>query len=148
MSIDFELLDAAIEDAAHPTSGVSHQQTDWLAPTRGTERAEQCGTAMCLAGFAAVRCGAKPPAPQRYFGGLWEFPDWRVNAETGEYSRRGGIHVAEFAATRLGLSEGQTTALFSGGNTLDEIRAMRDHLREHPDAGFEALFDAAGRTDW
>ena len=37
-------------------------------------------------------------------------------------------------AVSAGLTMSQANALFSAYNTLDEIRAMVDHLREHPDA--------------
>lgn len=143
--IDFDLLDAAIEDAARENSVIAHDQSVWLGVPDGTEHADVCGTAMCLAGFIAVRAGAAVPPAQRAEDGEWDYPDWAVDEATGAYTP-GAMHVSEFAEKRAGLSEGQADALFSGGNTLDQLRQMIAYLREHPDAVTVDLFDATDRA--
>lgn len=144
MTIDFALLDTAIEDAATGAGGYWHNQVEWLAPAPG-HTLDQCGTAMCLAGFIAVRTGSVPPAPTRR-GTAWIFPAWRVDPTTGTYDFNGGMRVSEYAAREVGLDRAQAIALFAADNTLDDIRLMRDHLRINPDADTSDLIDAKGMT--
>lgn len=147
MTIDFDLLDAAIEDAANEANGYKHNQGNWVSVVLSYEDTESaCGTAMCLAGFAAMRAGAEVPQPQLYGFGGWYMPDWTVNTETGKLVSpldfvSPSAHVSDFARDRLGLTGGQANALFDGTNTIDDLRAMRDHLRENPDAGHDELDD-------
>lgn len=137
MSINFELLDAAIEDAATEANGIKHRQAAWYTPGN-----ESCGTGCCLAGFIALRTGAKLPTG-------WLQRDWSVDMETGEvvdryYSEAGDgrvLHVSLFAEQKAGLSNDQAMLLFDEANTLDEIRLVVAYLREHPDAYELDLFD-------
>ena len=130
MSINFDLLDAAIEDAATEANGIKHRQAAWYTP--GTE---SCGTGCCLAGFIALRSGAKLPV-----GYLKK--DWSVDTETGEvidddYSGVGDgrvLHVSLFAEQKAGLRNDQASVLFDETNTLEEIRLAVAYLRENPDA--------------
>lgn len=142
MTINFALLDQSIVDAAKQANGFQHYQGDWVSavnPEADTEGA--CGTALCLAGFAAVRAGAEIPKPTRDYRGVWYFSPWRLDLTTGKLveAEAGGKHVSEFASDRLGLTLGQAEALFASSNTLDELYAMRDHLRENPDADNDEL---------
>ncbi|MFC3504473.1 hypothetical protein ACFOOK_26375 [Micromonospora krabiensis] len=141
-TINFDLLDAAIEDAANEAHGFKHRQGEWLDvvdPFADMDEPTACGTAMCLAGFAAVRAGAEIPKPQWNSACQeWEMPYWDLDPETGRLDED-GVTVARFARERLGLDEDQADALFSGSNTLPDLRAMRDHLREYPDATYGDL---------
>ncbi|MFC3504472.1 hypothetical protein ACFOOK_26370 [Micromonospora krabiensis] len=145
-TINFDLLDAAIEDAANEDGDFQHYQGEWatvMNPQAGS--AELCETGLCLAGFAAVREGATVPKPRRYSNeSFWWIPRWWVDEETGQTvtdgeDLDGTVHVSEFARQRLGLAEWQSKALFSSSNTLDDLRRMRDHLREHPNATYTDL---------
>lgn len=152
MTINFELLDAAIEDAATGAHGYVHYQGDWLSVPADapSDRKHECGTALCLAGFIGVRAGAKIPAPKwSSHVGEWFFPVWTVDPETGEYlddaAWDDAVDIATFAEDKAGLTSPQAYALFRGDNALDEIRDMRDHLREHPEATYSELMIASGR---
>lgn len=138
MTIDFDLLERAVDDAATGVGGVQHQQMDWIAPLVGMERAPECNTGMCLAGFMATRAGAEQPVPHicECGCGEWEFPLWYLDGQTGKLRKAsaGGIHISQFAMERAGLAFDQADALFRGSNTITQIRAMVNHLREHPDA--------------
>jgi hypothetical protein len=148
MTINFALLDGALADAAKEAGGVQHYQGDWICFTDGkdvveSDTAPTCGTAMCLAGFIAVRAGAKQPAPVHAAGGgHWYFPDWDLDPETGEYDQD-GTPVSEFAQERAGLTFTQACALWDGANTLADLRVMVTHLREHPDTTSLGLHRAA-----
>lgn len=148
MYINFELLDAAIRDASTGAHGYRHNQGKWLGVVKhNPEDGESCGTAMCLAGFAAVLAGAEPPMPATNTFGYYYYPQWYVNRDTGKLSDPPiGVHVSSFAQGRLGLSDGQAKALFAWDNDLAEILAMRDALRLHPDADFDHLVDARNRV--
>lgn len=145
MTIDFDLFDAAIEDAATEANGYKHQQANWASVVNlYADDESSCGTAMCLAGFAAVRCGAEVPRPALDPNGFWYVPNWWVNAATGALSDEDdpeAVHVSNFARIRLGLDWGQADELFSAANTLDQIRGLRNHLAKHPDAGRHQLED-------
>ncbi|MFY1620068.1 hypothetical protein [Micromonospora sp. WMMD736] len=142
-TINFDLLDAGIEDAATGAHGYEHDQSNWVAVVSPHEEPDHpCGTAMCLAGFVAIRAGAEVPKPiYDYFMGAWDIPYWDVNPETGQLDSRHGVHVATFARKRLGISDDQADALFAGSNTLRVLRAMRDYLRDNPDATYAELND-------
>ncbi|MFY1620067.1 hypothetical protein [Micromonospora sp. WMMD736] len=155
MTINFDLLDAAIEDAANEDGDFLHHQGEWatvMNPQAGS--AELCETGLCLAGFAAVRAGATVPKPRRYPSeNFWWIPRWWVEEETGQTvtdgeDLDGAVHVSEFARRRLGLREWQSKALFKSSNTLDDLRAMRDHLREHPDANYTDLITLRADSDY
>lgn len=141
MTIDFELLDDAVRDAETDANGIVHNQATWISAAEyDPETDEPCGTAMCLAGRIGLLAGAKlPPSPDRV---------WFVNPVTGESEwvnwdpRHQRVHIATFARRRAGLTEGQADALFEGSNTLPEIRAMVDHLRDYPESGYVELHQA------
>lgn len=162
MTVNFELLDAAIEDAANGRDGIVHNQGDWISPAddTGSDANHPCGTAVCLAGFIGLRAGATMPKPQFVKldedddgDGFWEFPWWSVNPDTGRYEDGPeSVEISVFARDRAGLSRSQANAMFYGGNSLENIRAMRDYLRDHADAKFDELIrvgypDVWGRTD-
>lgn len=70
-----------------------------------------CGTAFCFAGWALVNSGYKP--------------EWTEGSNyTGEFvSKRGKVVDAETKAQKLlNLTDEQSGNLFSGNNTLEEIR--------------------------
>jgi hypothetical protein len=102
---------------------------------------------LCLAGFTAVREGAKVPRPINN-GSYWSMPLWYVDPKTGKSATPGyGVHVSDFARDRLGLSQAQSVALFEAANTLEVIRAMREILWRNPDATYIELADAWGGED-
>lgn len=143
MEINFDLLDAAIDAAANEANGYKHHQVNWasLVNPYAIDKNE-CGTGLCLAGFAAMLKGAEVPEPVLGDHCEWEMPGWWVNSGTGRLGDRSAwdsVHVSTFASTALGLTESQADALFSSYNTIDGLREMRDYLLQNPDADAESL---------
>lgn len=77
------------------------------------EDANKCGTSFCFAGHVAIREGFALPPKDNDETWSRRF----VDAEGyNDYEE-----VDEFASKRLGLDYNQAEALFSGGNTMDDI---------------------------
>jgi hypothetical protein len=107
-------LDLAIKGLeAHPEL---HFQEEWLVLTH-------CGTGGCLAGMIALQAG-------------WTPTDWSqvgleptVLAATAQVQKGDLIRgVEEVAREVLDHPDGVYTGLFSGGNTLADIKRIRDRL--------------------
>jgi hypothetical protein len=124
-----DLLDAAIAQIeAHPETW---KQGEW-----------RCATGMCVAGWIAQLGGGKwiAPAESALADGLVPEPD---DDQADLYMTGTGIRyvTAAYRAARLiGVSTDMDEALdnpsdyrdlFSGGNSLADIKAMRDDLRAH-----------------
>lgn len=143
-TINFELLDAGINDAATQAGGYQHRQDNYATPIRNG--AEVCGTGLCLAGFIGVRLGAQLPPLLHEWDGTPYYDEWTVNPHTGEYDQN-GVHIADFAANNLGVNHEQAEALFFGENSLDGLRRMRSILALSPTADFDDLVDGAADGD-
>lgn len=83
-----------------------------------------CGTAFCLAGHVLNA------TPDVVF-------DWLGEGETSMAILPSGEHVSIFcgAARMLGITDAQAGLLFSGYNTLDHMRSLRDQFYAAEDAG-------------
>lgn len=127
---------------AHPEQ---HNQGVW-----GYTAKEACSTFMCFAGHAAVLAGGT--FDRKIF---LEEDEWHVDAETGkhvpteyvdivdEYGdpwddelKEGIIHVAEFAAEKLGLDEDEKSYLFAGHRS----RAELEEFVEKADQGYKLVW--------
>lgn len=90
----------------------------WQQDSYATETA--CGTAFCVAGWAAA---LTRPAPVVRWGMAWEFKDGA--GKLGDF--------VDVGMEVLGLTDDQADALFASNNTLKDIEAMRDALAANPD---------------
>lgn len=110
----------------------THDQGNW-----GHYDEEACETTMCFAGHAAILAGGT------FNKDIYrEEDEWHVDKETGKHVETqyreydddndtwdyddsdlvdGIVHVADFAARVLGLSDDERTYLFSGSRSLAEI---------------------------
>jgi hypothetical protein len=79
----------------------------------------ECKTAYCFAGFAALRNDFPKPNRANVIGGYWSDP-------------RTGKSVDDFAREVLGLSWSQAYGLFQGDNTLEHIEFIVGILSENP----------------
>ena len=70
------------------------------------EQEHTCGTAFCVAG---------------YVGQLQE-------PRYAEKDTVDGVHVSEFAEKVLGLTPSESTALFSGGNSAEDVRRIAERI--------------------
>ncbi|MET0426648.1 MAG: hypothetical protein ABW046_22465 [Actinoplanes sp.] len=107
---NIELLDKIITQIEeHPELW---NQGVWAAPT-------ECGTAYCVAGWAASMTLA---GPLELHGSMF------IDAD-------GVRHVwATYGADVLGITDSQADELFNGGNDLETIKEMRDALAANPGA--------------
>jgi hypothetical protein len=146
--INFDVLNGAIEDieaaiarekamlASAPTElGFVWDQSDWC-------HENACGTAMCLAGFMAVRLGAELPP---LIEGTFKRHMWYVNPN-GQWSddiwadeRLSTIPIGDWVTNEVGLTGHQTDALFNPLNSLTDIKVMRDALVANPSNTLEGL---------
>jgi len=125
---------------AHPEQ---HQQSLW-----GNYSEEACSTTMCFAGHAAVLSGGT--FDKKIF--LRE-EEWNVDENTGRHVvseyyedddedhwddelKPGIIHVAEFAAEKLGLNEEEKSYLFAGHRTLEQL----EEFVEKADQGYTLVW--------
>lgn len=103
--IDLPLLRKVVDWAAaedeKPEVEREWYQGTWIAPASVLGR--NCGTAYCIAG---------------YVGHLHGFVA----------ATRGTEHVADFAQGALGLTDLERAVLFSGGNTIQEIRHYAERI--------------------
>lgn len=97
-----------------------HEQEHWFIYVEDevTVTNPSCGTACCVAGWAAVLSGAKPAIAINGAYNVVELPDGR------DYS------VSGYARELLGLTEKQSDVLFAGNNTLSYIRKAITALNE------------------
>jgi len=149
--IDFDTLSAAIEDIE---KSIEQQRNGTSLPPETTFIWDQgnwceetgCGTALCYAGFMAVRLGADlPPLVPGVVGILPPYHRyWQVTDE-GRWSDNDddSIQIKYWVMDRVGLTEEQADALFQSGNSLANIKAMRDELVRNPNATYDELEEAA-----
>lgn len=100
------------------------------AITLNVEELNQCGSAFCFAGHAAIKRGAVPPkvdAP-------WH-TGWRVNGEP----------VEDFAAAELGINHDQAGVLFDPDNTLEDLEKFVEVLIKYPNISSNEMLRAVGR---
>jgi hypothetical protein len=99
----YETLDAVI---AADTVG-DWEQGNWVVPSRSQDPGS-CGTAACFAGWRAILDGV-------YLDGM-------LVGRQGGHKPRESIRM--YAENRLGLTPEQDGSLFSGGNTLEDLKYM------------------------
>lgn len=101
-----------------------HDQTHWV---------NDCGTAFCYAGHAAILSGATLPPPNvSAWARHWVIDRTSlisVSLSTFDFGSHDGIvPIHEFAAERLGITEAEADVLFDGDRTIAELRALVDAL--------------------
>lgn len=130
--INYKLLDEMIDFiSAHPKTwnqGAWFQQVDtetgeekYLVRIEKVEELNSCGTSFCLAGHVALHEGF--PAPP-----LQNTQEWERKVDGELYPES----VDRFAAKRLGIDSRQAEALFSGSNTLVDLKRMVILLKLDP----------------
>lgn len=134
---DIERLDRALAHIeVHPEQ---HNQHVWMRPGN-TEGRVDCGTAACLAGWVIA---------QEYPDAVFVMDGWdrmspgsmASNFRTGDDSPDRQRRIEDSATELLGLTPGQATVLFSAGNTIVELKNMRNLLAADPAASVSALSD-------
>lgn len=108
---DFELMDRVLDQISKNPK--TWDQTTWRRPT-----GNECGTAMCFAGWVADLSGA----------------EWYSNtAGTVEFAKVdvGGVPVwvDEYATAALGIKSWEAEQLFESSNTLDDLREIVEDLK-------------------
>lgn len=138
MSVDIDRLQgllkwAAEEDALRREGKPSHwSQAEWI---RWDEQGNAdlsvsgCGTVCCIAGKVALEEGARGVRRSDS-----AFMNFRVDVN-GQHD-----NVSEVARNALGLSVSQAAHLFSGGNDLEDLRAIVGMIAAGLDE--DALYDA------
>jgi hypothetical protein len=110
---------------------IEDKPEEWNQGSWGHRNA--CGTAGCIAFHVG-----------RHDGAEMAWVDWTESNEVYfALDFIGGQEPWDYARTSLGLTGEQAGALFSGGNTMADMRAMRDVLAAKPDATRAALCMAA-----
>jgi len=123
---DIEKLDLIIKNIE--TFPKQHMQWDW-------GRKSECGTAFCVAGWAAQLDHAALE---------WYEPDGRGDQAL---KSAGGLYPGDYAADSLGLNADQAYQLFDEGNSVANIKAMRDALAADPAVTGDALHEIAHGND-
>jgi hypothetical protein len=132
--INFELLDEIMEFIRnHPKTWVQDSWYKYVDPNTGiatvdvkteeVEDANACGTSFCFAGHAAIHEGF--PLPPKEYGAEW---DRLVIDGTEHYYEE----ASDFARERLGLTYGQSDALFDGENTMEDLELIVSVLHAYP----------------
>lgn len=87
-------------------------------------KVEECGTALCLAGHAALLTGWFPTKGDLHEGN--EMLTWTTVSQQRGASYISGRGVSDVAQEALGITEEEASRLFAGGQewTADEIRAF------------------------
>lgn len=119
-----ELLEATMQRIeAHPEK---HDQSAWFT-------VNECGTAFCFAGHAAIEAGAKPPTAGqiRDNGGWWINPDDPIEPHV-TIDMRPLMEVQNWAAVQLELTPGQRSALFYDAGDAETLRVMVDAIKADP----------------
>ena len=90
----------------------------------GWTKVEECGTALCLAGHAALLTGWFPTKAAPYEGR--EQASWVSVAKEPYQSYVAGENVSDVAQEALGIGDDEAQFLFAGGQkwTADDIRAF------------------------
>lgn len=123
---DIEKLDLIIKNIE--TFPKQHMQWDWGRKT-------ECGTAFCVAGWAAQLDHAEL--------------QWFDSDEGGQQALKtvDGLFPGVYGATSLGLTTRQADQLFDENNSVATIKAMRDALSADPDVHGDALWEIADGND-
>jgi hypothetical protein len=124
--INHDDLDLAI-DHCRREDLVPYNQTTWGSLNKKTS----CATGACLAGTYVLMKG--------YHFVAWRTPpDGIYYCADDEGSPRPIVNVAQDG---LGLTDDQAGELFFYRNDLDVIEHMAKHLRDHPDADGDDLYE-------
>lgn len=95
-------------------------------PQTWTQKSYRCRTGMCVAGWVCEMTGGRwlhTLEESRYLSLLEP-----VDGDSPDDISDGQVHAAERAARLLGLDEDTADNLFDGGNSLAEIKAIRDEI--------------------
>lgn len=115
MPVNSFLLDATLDYIeAHPEEWTQDQ---W-----------RCGTSACFAGHATRLAGARWKAQQPNGGDFGDLGYFAVVTPDGETT-----HVQWYAADVLGLSWHQRRLLFSGVNTLEDLKLLVKLIKDDVD---------------
>lgn len=102
-------------------------------------RTTACGTTFCLAGHVAILAGAEAPK------NISTLDFWRVRPDGSFYSccpesgsSLNTLHVSDYATQALGLTKGQTTALFNHTRTLEQLDILVARLKADPEDNLSA----------
>lgn len=95
-----------------------HHQAAWALASSNPAEGGDCGTAYCVAGWAAVLDGQTLEWRESY-GGVW-VADWTT----------GGEAIWAYARTALGLTPREDVRLFSAENSRDYVLRVLDALIE------------------
>jgi hypothetical protein len=113
-----QLLRATIDYIdTHPEQ---HSQDDWV---------NECGTAFCYAGHAALLAGATRPGLEITRENTWYVDTRTLTSVTSRYYSDLDdevITVSEFAEQQLGLNVNESDIMFSEGRTRAELHALVD----------------------
>jgi hypothetical protein len=127
---NIEALDRAL--AAIDADPDSWNQGSWAYKT-------SCGTAYCVAGWAAVQAGGQMIwGPEDDETGYSDAMLVRLPSSGTE------VYIEDFAQSVLDLTDAQAGALFGGSNTRAELQLIRDMLAADPDVSAEDLGKAVG----
>ena len=99
---NFELMDRTLDYIVeHPEE---HVQREWV-----------CGTGQCFAGSALALQG------------------YRLHRDGTDWASRllKEGHIADLARAELGIDDASAGLLFSGGNTIEDLKQLVDILRVH-----------------
>lgn len=94
-----------------------HEQSRWARAFSDPRKGGDCGTAYCVAGWAAVLDGQK--LAWIAFGDFWEAS-----------VLIGGVGISPYAMETLGLSMNEARRLFAGDNPRTHVLSMLDRLIE------------------
>lgn len=122
MAPNIELLDKII-------AKIEEQPESWDQEFYARKKDDSpCGTAYCVAGWAAVLSGRTFNWQEPIIPREWSTLEDKVYFSDYPEHLTDGAHVAWYAQNMLVLSDEDADALFDCANTLDEIKEMRDNL--------------------
>lgn len=97
---------------------------EWKQSTWGIQKVD-CGTAYCFAGTWAAMNGGKF---------LFDAEQWRrhgvAHADDVQFGDDPPVPIPRWAIKTLGLDNGDADVLFDGGNSMEELREMVNHIAE------------------
>lgn len=124
-TVNVPLLRKAVEwaeaEAAKPWDQCLWYQGDWVAPEGEVARYGEvkCGTAYCIAGYAAMLTLGKGESFDEC-GGI-------VDAKGRDVE-----HASERARRELGIDTWEAERLFSAGNDIDRVRYLAEEIAGEP----------------
>lgn len=96
------------------------RQAEWV--TLDWSEDPECGTAYCIAGYVGQL------TELQYRRGGWAVAPASLAHIVPGHARGSGLHVSRYARHALGLTERESEVLFSGGNSIEDIRRIADNI--------------------